>query len=84
MYLSEIIVETINIIAKVSLPFLAATTAIGLIIALFQTLTQVQEQTLPQIAKIIFVIVAGLVSMNAVGTVFADLMTKVLDMVAKI
>lgn len=82
MYLPSMIIDTVNLIAVVSLPFLVATTVIGLLIALIQTLTQVQEQTLPQIAKIIFVIVVGLLSMTAIGTTFADHMVKVLDMVA--
>lgn len=48
--------STIMLIMYLSLPIIGAVTAVGLIIALLQTLIQLQEQTLAFAAKLITVI----------------------------
>lgn len=53
----EIATRTLVIVLEVSMPILLATLVIGLIISLFQALTQIQEQTLTFIPKIIAVVV---------------------------
>lgn len=53
---------TITMIMYLSMPVIGAVTAVGLIIALLQTLIQLQEQTLAFAAKLITVIVVVLIS----------------------
>lgn len=54
--------STITLIMYLSMPIIGAVTAVGLIIALLQTLIQLQEQTLGFAAKLITVIVVILMS----------------------
>jgi len=54
--------STITLIMYLSMPIIGAVTAVGLIIALLQTLIQLQEQTLAFAAKLITVIAVILMS----------------------
>ena len=59
----EIAVSALGIAAKLSAPVLIVTLAIGVFVSLVQTVTQIQEQTLTFVPKLIgvglLVIVAG-------------------------
>ncbi|CAM3357571.1 flagellar biosynthesis protein FliQ [Marinicrinis lubricantis] len=50
--------EAIYTVLKVSLPLMLLALAVGLIISVFQATTQIQEQTLAFVPKIIAVLVA--------------------------
>lgn len=50
--------EAIWVLIKISLPLMLVAMAVGLIISLFQALTQIQEMTLSFVPKIIAVFVA--------------------------
>ncbi len=54
IFTSELVRMAIAV-AVLSFPALLVAVAIGLVIAIFQAATQIQEQTLPQIGKIVAV-----------------------------
>jgi flagellar biosynthetic protein FliQ len=49
----EIGLQTMTIVAKLSAPVLLTTLAVGFLISLFQSVTQIQEQTLSFVPKAI-------------------------------
>ena len=53
--------ETIWVIAKTSLPILLISMIVGLVISLFQTLTSIQEQTLPFVPKLLAILLGLMV-----------------------
>ena len=59
--LNAIVKDTIITAAKVSAPILITVLVLGLIISIFQATTQIQEQTLVFIPKIVAIFVAILV-----------------------
>ena len=61
---TEIAVETMTVGAKVAAPVLLTALLVGFLISLFQAATQIQEQTLSFVPKIIAVAIALLVSGN--------------------
>ncbi|WP_262695372.1 flagellar biosynthesis protein FliQ [Kordiimonas aquimaris] len=58
-------------------PILAVGLIVGLAIALFQTVTQLQEMTLTFVPKIIAVFIALLVTFPFMGRNMADLMQRI-------
>jgi flagellar biosynthetic protein FliQ len=52
----DVATRMLFVVLEVSMPILLATLVVGLIISLFQALTQIQEQTLTFIPKIIAVV----------------------------
>lgn len=53
----HLLAETLLTAAKISAPILLATLAIGVVISIFQVVTQIQEMTLTFIPKLIAVVV---------------------------
>ncbi len=53
--LSRLLVEALYLILLVSLPVLAVSLLVGLLVSLFQAMTQVQEQTLTFVPKLVAV-----------------------------
>lgn len=67
------VVRTALIIAmKISAPILAAGVAIGLVISIIQSVTQIQEQTLVFVPKIFSMILVAILLMNWVIQRLAD------------
>lgn len=60
--------EAIFLLLKVSLPILLAALFTGLIISLFQALTQIQEMTLTFVPKILIVLIALIVSLPYISS----------------
>lgn len=54
----EISREAVYVMIKLSLPILLVTLVVGLIVSLFQALTQIQENTLSFVPKILAVFIA--------------------------
>jgi len=54
---------------------------VGVIIALFQALTQIQEMTLVFVPKIIAIFVVMLIALPFMGATMAGYMTRVADMI---
>lgn len=63
----------------VSGPIMAVGLVVGLIIALFQALTQIQEITLTFIPKIVAIFLSMLVFLPMMGSRMGDLMTTLFD-----
>ena len=61
---TEIAVATMLVAAKVAAPILLTALLVGFLISLFQAATQIQEQTLSFVPKIIAVAIALLVTGN--------------------
>ena len=65
----------------VSAPMMLVGLVVGVVIALFQALTQIQEQTLVFVPKIIAIFVAMLIALPFMGATMAGYMTRVADMI---
>jgi flagellar biosynthetic protein FliQ len=63
----EIGKEAIFVLLKVSLPLMLVALIVGLVISLFQALTQIQEQTLSFVPKLIAVFVALIIFLPFIG-----------------
>ncbi len=67
---------------KVAGPVMMAGLAIGVTVALFQTLTQLQEMTLTFIPKILVVMGVLLFTMPYIGGQMGELMAAIVDSIA--
>ena len=65
----------------VSAPMMIVGLVVGVIIALFQALTQIQEQTLVFVPKIIAIFVTMLLTLPFLGATMSGYMTRVIDMI---
>jgi flagellar biosynthesis protein FliQ len=65
----------------VAAPMMIAGLVVGVIIALFQALTQIQEMTLVFVPKIIAIFLVMLVALPFMGAAMAGYMTRVADMI---
>lgn len=65
----------------VSLPMMLVGLVVGVVIALFQALTQIQEQTLVFVPKIIAIFVTMLLTLPFLGATMSAYMTRVIDMI---
>jgi flagellar biosynthetic protein FliQ len=65
----------------VSAPMMLVGLVVGVIIALFQALTQIQEQTLVFVPKIIAIFVTLLVALPFLGATMGGYMNRVVDMI---
>ncbi|MQX35222.1 flagellar biosynthesis protein FliQ [Roseospira navarrensis] len=61
-------------------PILLSGLVVGLVISLFQTLTQIQEMTLVFVPKILVVFLATLVLLPFMIRTLTDMMTRLMDM----
>ena len=65
----------------VSAPMMIVGLVVGVIIALFQALTQIQEMTLVFVPKIIAIFVAMLVALPFMGATMSGYMSRVVDLI---
>ena len=65
----------------VSAPMMLVGLVVGVIIALFQALTQIQEQTLVFVPKIIAIFVTMLLTLPFLGATMGSYMNRVVDMI---
>ena len=77
----DISTDAIWVLVIVSLPMMAVGLVVGVIIALFQALTQIQEQTLVFVPKILAIFVTMLLMLPFLGATMAGFMTRVVDMI---
>ena len=71
--------ESIFVLLKLGVPIMLVGLVIGLTIAIFQALTQIQEMTLTFVPKIIFVFLSLLVLLPWMMDVLFDYMALVAD-----
>jgi flagellar biosynthesis protein FliQ len=65
----------------VSAPMMLVGLIVGVVIALFQALTQIQEMTLVFVPKILAIFVTMLLALPFIGATMAGYMTRVADMI---
>ena len=65
----------------VSAPMMIVGLVVGVIIALFQALTQIQEQTLVFVPKIIAIFITMLLTLPFLGATMGGYMNRVVDMI---
>ena len=65
----------------VSAPMMIVGLVVGVIIALFQALTQIQEMTLVFVPKIIAIFVTLLLMLPFMGATMSGYMTQIVDMI---
>ncbi len=65
----------------VSLPMMLVGLVVGVVIALFQALTQIQEMTLVFVPKIIAIFITMLLTLPFLGATMSAYMTRVIDMI---
>ncbi|MDF2797994.1 MAG: fliQ [Devosia sp.] len=65
----------------VSAPMMIVGLLVGVVIALFQALTQIQEQTLVFVPKIIAIFVTMLLTLPFAGAQMGAYMSRVIDMI---
>lgn len=73
--------EGIWIMIIVASPMMIVGLVVGVVIALFQALTQIQEMTLVFVPKIIAIFVAMLVALPFMGSAMAGYMTRIADLI---
>jgi flagellar biosynthetic protein FliQ len=65
----------------VSLPMMLVGLIVGVVIALFQALTQIQEMTLVFVPKIIAIFITMLIVLPFLGSTMAGYMDRVIDLI---
>lgn len=65
----------------VSMPMMLVGLLVGVVIALFQALTQIQEMTLVFVPKIVAIFVTMLIALPFLGATMAAYMDRVVDMI---
>jgi flagellar biosynthetic protein FliQ len=65
----------------VAAPMMAVGLIVGIVIALFQALTQIQEQTLVFVPKIIAIFVTMLIALPFMGSTMSNYMTRLADLI---
>ena len=73
--------EGIWVMIIIGAPTLVVGLVVGVVIALFQALTQIQEQTLVFVPKILAIFVVMLLTLPYMGAVLGAYMTKLADMI---
>ena len=71
--------DAIFTLIKVAGPVMAIGLSVGLIIALFQSLTQIQEMTLTFVPKILAIFASLLILMPFMGSALGSLMTQLVE-----
>ena len=73
--------DGIWVLIIISAPMMLVGLVIGVVIALFQALTQIQEMTLVFVPKIIAIFVTMLLTLPFMGAMLGTYMTKLADMI---
>ena len=73
--------EGIWVLIIVSAPMMIVGLVVGVVIALFQALTQIQEMTLVFVPKIIAIFVTMLIALPFMGDLMSRYMMRIADMI---
>lgn len=73
--------EGIWVMILVAAPMMIVGLVVGVVIALFQALTQIQEMTLVFVPKILAIFVTMLLALPFMGAILGGYMTKLADMI---
>ncbi len=77
----EISRQTIYLLLKISLPILTVALIVGLVISLFQALTQIQEPTLSFVPKIIAIFCIILLTLTFIGSNMMHFTEEIMTMI---
>ena len=77
----DIATDGIWVMIIVAAPMMVVGLVVGVIIALFQALTQIQEMTLVFVPKILAIFVTMLIALPFMGATLSAYMTRVVDMI---
>lgn len=80
----SVIRETVLTGLKISAPFLIVSIVVGLIISIFQATTQIQEQTLTFVPKLIALAVVGLIAGNWIIQTMVSFTQKIFMLISNI
>jgi flagellar biosynthesis protein FliQ len=80
----EVSKEAMYVLIKLSLPILLTALVVGLVISLFQALTQIQEQTLSFVPKIIAVFFVILLSLSFIGEGLGNFNAMLMNMIVQV
>ncbi len=73
--------DGIWVMILVAAPMMAVGLIVGIVIALFQALTQIQEQTLVFVPKIIAIFLVMLIALPFMGATMSNYMVRLADMI---
>src|SRR5690606_37931421 len=73
--------EGIWVMILIGAPMMTAGLGVGVVIALFQALTQIQDMTLVFVPKILAIFVVMLLSLPFMGAMLGTYMTRLVDMI---
>ena len=82
--LTAIVKDTIITAAKVSAPILITVLVLGLLISILQATTQIQEQTLTFVPKLIATAVVGILLGSWMLQTIMSFTTRIFDLISKI
>ena len=82
--LNAVVKDTIITAAKVSAPILITVLLLGLLISIFQATTQIQEQTLTFVPKLIATAIVGILLGSWMLQTIISFTTRIFDMISKI
>ena len=77
----DIASDGIWVMIIVAAPMMIVGLVVGVVIALFQALTQIQEMTLVFVPKILAIFVTMLLALPFMGAILSGYMTKLADMI---
>ena len=77
----ELARDGIWVMIIISAPIMIVGLAVGIVIALVQALTQIQEQTLVFVPKILAIFVTMLIALPFMGATMSGFMTRLADMI---
>jgi len=80
----EIGTNAIWVLLEISLPIMLTALVVGLVISLFQALTQIQEQTLSFVPKIIAICLAIIITLPIMGSSLIIFSEDLYDKIANI
>lgn len=84
LMLNSVVKDTIITAIKVGLPILIVVLVLGLVISIIQATTQIQEQTLTFVPKLIATAVVGLILGNWMLHTLVSFTSRIFDMIARI
>ena len=77
----DIATQAIWTLIIVSMPMMLVGLVVGVVIALFQALTQIQEMTLVFVPKILAIFITMLIALPFLGATMAGYMERIVDMI---
>lgn len=73
--------EGVWVLITASLPMMLVGLMVGVVIALFQALTQIQEMTLVFVPKILAIFITMLIALPFLGATMSNYMDRIVDMI---